>query len=273
MPRDRVFLLTGLPRSGTTYLTAVLHEPPRVICQSEARGAWKRAWRAGADDPEILRILASLRDDVAQGRPMPTFEGTAGYRGEGRVDTWNQPKEDRVVDADADFHFGAKNPEVFLDWLPRWRALGFRVIVTIRHPAAVINSWLSRRAQRLAGGRRLEGNFGNGDTATFTATATDPLDRCIELHEHLAQRIVEHLDDPGVLVVRYADWFSDPNALERIQRFLGLETTGPPTPTPMRPKPPTFLPHDGLERIRVGCESAAALGFDRGLSGWAESVL
>jgi len=31
-----VFALTGLPRSGTTYLSAVLHDPPSTITMSEA---------------------------------------------------------------------------------------------------------------------------------------------------------------------------------------------------------------------------------------------
>lgn len=273
MPRDRVFLLTGLPRSGTTYLAAVLHEPPRVICQSEARGAWKRAWRADADDSEILRILASLRGDVAQGRPMPTFEGTAGYRGEGRVDTWNQPKQDRVVDADPGFHFGAKNPEIFLDWLPRWRRLGFRVVVTLRHPAAVINSWLGRRAARLAAGRSVEGVFGNGEATTFTAPEGDPLDRCIALHEHLSRSIVDHVEDDGVLLVRYDHWFTDHDLIGGIRRFLGLPESGPPSPAPMRPEPPRHISASDVERIRVGCVHAEALGFDRTPSGWAESII
>jgi hypothetical protein len=273
LPRDRVFLLTGLPRSGTTYLAAVLHDPPRAICQSEARGAWKRAWRANADDDEILRILGSLRSDVAEGRPTTTFQGTSGYEGQGRVDTWNQPKQDRVVAADSDFHFGAKNPEIFLDWLPRWRRLGFRVVVTLRHPAAVINSWLGRRMTRLAAGKPVVGTFGHGDATTFSATEDDPLDRCIALHEHLSKRIVDHLDDDGVFLVRYDGWFSDDDLLRRIRRFLGLPNSGPPSPAPMRPEPPRHLSANDVERIRVGCVHAEALGFDRTSAAWAESIL
>lgn len=273
VPRDRVFLLTGLPRSGTTYLAAVLHDPPRVVCQSEAKGAWKRAWRDGAGTDEMLAILDGLRSAVREGRPVPTFEGTAGYEGDGRVDTWNQEKIWKPIEAGPDLRFGAKNPEIFLDWLPRWRSLGFRVVVTVRHPVAVINSWLSQRRRRLEAGKAVEGGFGNGDATTFSADSDDPLDRCIALHEHLSRRIVEHRDDDGVLLVRYDRWFSDPDQLQHVRSFLELPGSGPPIPAPIRPEPPRHCSPDDIERIRLGCDSADALGFDRRTIAWVESIL
>ena len=266
------FALTGLPRSGTTYLSAVLHDPPRVICQSEARGAWKKAWADGANEDRIEAMVAEFRARIAAGHPVPTFEGTSGYRGGGRVDTWNQRKHDQVLDTNPDFRFGVKNPEIFLDWLPLLRSLGLPVIITLRHPVAIINSWLRKRSKRIAAGRPLGGTFGNGDATTFVASSEDPLDRCIELHEHLASAIIAHVNDPGVMTVHYADWFRDPDQLARIRGFLGLSGDGPPEPAPITPDPPEHLPPDGAERIRLGCISAEILGYDRSPSAWMESV-
>src|SRR5688572_15243382 len=64
------FIITGMPRSGTTYLAALLHHPPRVITQSEAGGRWKQLFqeRGGAADP--LPIIDQMRARIAAGEPV-----------------------------------------------------------------------------------------------------------------------------------------------------------------------------------------------------------
>lgn len=269
---DGIFALTGLPRSGTTYLAAVLHDPPSTIALSEARGAWKQAWRDGADTKVIAALMREFHNRIREGEAVATFEGTPGYAGDARVDTWNQPKIEQVINATPGFRLGLKNPEVFLDWLPRLRALGIPVVITVRHPVAIVNSWLEKRAARITKGKDPAGHFGNGDATIFTASASDPIDRCIELHEHLAAKIVKLLDDPGVLIIRYEDWFSDNNLLTRIVDFLGLHSSKGLSPRPIRPEPPNLLDDDAIERLRTGCLTAEPLGYSRNPEAWRTGI-
>ena len=263
-----VFALSGLPRSGTTYLAAVLHDPPSTITMSEARGAWKQAWRNGANTEVIAELMHEFHERIRVGEAVATFEGTPGYSGDARVDTWNQPKIERAIDTTPGFRLGFKNPEVFLDWLPQLRELGIPVVITVRHPVTIVNSWLKKRTMRITRGKDPAGHFGNGDATTFTASASDPIDRCIELHEYLATKIVKLLDDPGVLIIRYEHWFSDDNLLTQIVDFLGLHSSKGLSPRPIRPETPNLLDDDAIERLRTGCLSAEPLGYSRNSEAW-----
>ena len=116
-PDDRTFVLTGMPRSGTTYLAAVLYNPPQVVTLSEAGGAWRQFYREHGRSDRAFELFAAFRRSIERGEPVMTFAGTPGFAGEGRVDTWNQKKTAQRIEAAPDFHLGLKNPEVFLELL------------------------------------------------------------------------------------------------------------------------------------------------------------
>lgn len=249
----RVFAMTGMPRSGTTYLSALLHRPPDVATISDPMGAWKDLWRAGWTCDGFLAKVRDFRRRLREGEPVPTLEGTGGFAGGGRVDTWNNRKQMGVVRVHDDALLGVKNPEIFLEILPDLRALGWPVVITVRSPVGTIQSWVRKGEERVRKGRPLAGHFANGDSATFCATGADPVRRRIELHEHWAARIREHAGAPGVFVVRYEDWFTrGAEQLEALRRFLGLPHPLALTPAPIAPDPVTLPPAE-VDAIRAAC--------------------
>ena len=251
-PNARDFAITGLPRSGTTYLSAVLHDPPRVVTISDPAGAFRRFHREHGVDPALLDFFGDFRRRVQAGEPIPTLEGTPGFEGTGRVDTWNQKKRLAAVAAERDFHLGLKNPEIFLAHLGHLLDAGLRCAVSVRHPVAVIHSW-SRRAGKLA----------DGDSPVFRSRAPDAIGRRIELHNHLVDEIRAQLGAPGLLLVRHEDWFRDADLLGRVCSFLGLPPRRTLRPPPIPAEPPS-LADDEVERILAECTSAAELGYPLG---------
>jgi len=252
----RCFVMTGPPRSGTTYLSAVLYRPPRVVTLSDPGGVWKRFYREHGVSPAIFEVFSDFRERIAAGRPVPVLAGTDGMAGRGRVDTWNQKKVERAVPVDPDFVLGMKNPEVFLAHLPVFLEAGIPCLVCVRHPVAVISSWVSRKLRR---GKPLAG-FADGESVTFRATAGDPVARRIELHNHFCEQILSVRDHPKLLLVRYGDWFERPSLLDEVCGFVGIESPGRLEPPPIPPSP---LVLDAEEQARIcdGCLIAGELGY------------
>lgn len=258
---DRLFVISGLPRSGTTYLAALLHRPPSLVTLSDTGGVWRRFHKEGASFPKFLEIADTLVDLISSGGPVPTFEGTPGWRGESRIDTWNQLKEMRALAVAPGFRLGLKNPEVFLGHIHTLLAGGIQCVVSVRHPALIINSWSMRVAQRVERGGSITGTFGDGASVVYSSTAPTRIERCVELHNHLAEKIAAHADHPGLLLVRHEDWLLDGRRqLERVREFLGLDGPLSLDPLPI-PSDPVNLPADEVSTILAHCTIASRFGY------------
>lgn len=254
------FVLTGLPRGGTTYLSAVLYHPPQVVTISDPQGVFRRHFREHGAGDSILDLFAGFRDRLVDGEPIPTLEGTEGYQGKGRVDTWNQEKVERTVSVDQDFSLGMKNPEVFLAHLDVFRKHQIRTVISVRHPISVINSWRKRTLKKQKAGTALKG-FGAGVALHVDLKESDPFERALELHEHWCSQVIEAMSDPSVMIVRHEDWYSDPGQLSRIGAFVGVPTKDHLHPAPIAADPPDALTSDQVERIRSRCVLAAEFGY------------
>jgi len=257
---DRIFVITGMPRSGTTYLCAVLHNPPAVVTISEARGQWKHLVKAYGRSTRVFDILSDYRERILRGEKVHTLEGTPGFEGKQRIDTWSQKKTARRIEVSHDFKLGMKNPEVFLELLPVFSEAGAKCVITVRHPLCVINSWVKRGQKRLSRGGTIEGTFANGQCVTYNSSSEDPVQRRIDLHNHFAELITDHLTDANVMLIRYEDWFTDKTQLERVSWFLGVPTVGYLRPKPILPDP-LIISEEEQEKIQTGCLIAREFGY------------
>jgi hypothetical protein len=258
--RDRYFVMTGLPRSGTTYLSAVLHYPPWVVTISDPDGAWKRFYAKHGKSRRIFGEFKKYRASILRGKAVPSLEGTAGFRGEKRVDTWNQPKIDQPVHVRPDFFLGMKNPVIFLHHVDLFLGAGLRCLIAVRHPVSVINSWVMSTLKTAGEERRAPRNLANGEAMGFCSNRADPVERRIELHNYLAERILAVKDAPGVRIVRYEDWFTNAAQLQEVCDFAGIPTVGFLRPAPI-PPPSIVLDPDERDAILRGCRSFEALGY------------
>lgn len=264
----RTFVLTGLPRSGTTYLAAVLYRPPSVITLSEAGGEWRRFHREHGRSARVLELIADFRKRIEQGESMMSFANTPGYEGRGRVDTWNQKKSEQQIPVEPGFHLGLKNPEIFLDLLPVLLAGGMKCVISVRHPASILNSWVKQARERERHGRSAEGTFADGECVFFRSDAADVVTRRIDLHNHLAGLIAAQLRHPNLLTVRHEDWSVE--QLNRVCEFLCIPSAGRLQPPVIAPDPISLSP-DECERIARECAIAAEYGYPMSAGGLLDS--
>lgn len=257
---DKIFILTGLPRSGTTYLAAVLYNPPGVVTLSEAGGRWKDLYRTHGKSDKIFDIFHEFRARILMGEEVSTIEGTPGFEGRGRVDTWNQKKVQKKITVHSEFFLGLKNPEVFLGFLEVFLNAGLKCIVTVRHPAFVINSWVKRLKDRLDKSSAIEGKFANGDSVIFCSKLDRPEDRRIDLYNYMSDLIVRQMGSKNILIIRHEDWYIDRSQLDRVSDFLGIPNIGYLRPAPISPDP-LVITDEEHEKILRGCTIAAKFGY------------
>jgi len=257
---DKYFILTGMPRGGTTYLAAVLYNPPDVVTLSEAGGRWKEFYRTYGKSDKIFEIFHEFRTRILRGEKVSTLEGTPGFKGKGRIDTWNQKKVQKKITVHNEFSLGLKNPEVFLAFLEIFSKAGLKCIVTVRHPAFVINSWVKRAKDGLNKGGAIKGKFANGDSVIFCSKLDRPEDRRIDLYNHMSDLIVRQIGVKNILIIRHEDWYVDRSQLDRVSDFLGIPNIGYLRPAPI-PADPLIITDQEHDKILKGCMIAAKFGY------------
>lgn len=137
----RDFLITGLPRSGTSLLCNLLHKGENTIVINEP----KEVFAALSHDPfcnELQLFYRKLRSNIVSGRPIENK-----LDGDGNVVEDTSAKDIRKMYLPSfrnnDFLLATKNP---LAYITRLRVICDAIpdmpkIVMIRHPLDVINSW------------------------------------------------------------------------------------------------------------------------------------
>ena len=89
--------------------------------------------------------------------------------------------------------------------------------------------------------------------------------RRVLLYDYVHERVLPHLDRPGVFVVRYERWFSEPDQLlAELGAFLGTDLSRPLArlrPPRNRAAEPTDEDAADLALVREHCRTAEALGY------------
>ncbi len=247
---DRTYVITGVPRSGTTYLSALLHRPPTSITISDPFGAWRRHYAKHGAGPEVLSEIEAWRRRIEAEEAVPLLpEPTLGETPV-RVDTWSLAKEMRSVRVMPGFFLGMKNPEIFLGMLPVFLDAGLKVVVSMRDPVAVVNSWVHAAPDRAR-------NLVQGRCDLFVSDLSDPAEQRAELYQYLMGLLAPHIADPRVCIIRHEAWYDDGLAqLARVTNFLGMPTLEDLRPPPAPPLD-IRLPESEVTLIRARCTTPA----------------
>ena len=247
-PGPRDFIICGLPRSGTSLVTAALYQPPRVVTVMEP---WDGMRLAPAE------LFSSLRAEIGSGRLTRGRLDVASLLAHGRVEWCRDGDRPIAIDVAPDYLLGVKWPAFwrYLDLLP-----DTRFVVCVRHPAEVVASFRSTQG-RLARGLEYDLAFNRGMNEQLLAATDDPMTRQILLVEAITRGVAPHLDRPNVFTVRYERWFDDRDALlESLSAFLGVDVTAP--PVVVGPRPPREDAVVLTELVRRHSAAPALLGYD-----------
>jgi hypothetical protein len=243
-PGGRDLIVTGLPRSGTTLVAALIDAAERCVCLSEPR----RHVDLVAEAATAAGVVAALRDDFGSirrrlaagesvedrrgddGRPLDNYFGVPDSTGR-RQANWSVVQR-QVPGFDADWVLGVKHNALFTSVLPEIVAAGhWTVLAVVRDPADAIASWSSvdvpARHGRLPGAER----FWPALADLGGRSELPVLDRQILI----ADRILARYRDCGVHVLRYEEVVADTGVLHRIPALMGRRLgSGFARPQPVR---------------------------------------
>jgi hypothetical protein len=263
-------IITGIPRSGTSYLCNLLHRLDNCVVINEPVEA-PLALMEESKPFGVARLFRDIRRDILAGKPIrnklkdgAVTEDTsvAGEVG------WYTPKV-----AAGDFVLGIKATVAFLSRLPALRTVmpNARFVACVRNPIDTIASWKSTFAH--LANANVEGvNVGNSSDPWITgmqrreliaiAAIPDAASRRAAWWRYLADLILESRDQ--LVLIRYEDLVRKPRDI--LREIIGdwpageaRETIEPSTARRRR----EILDGDDLAAIRGLCaDSARKLGID-----------
>lgn len=266
-------IVTGIPRSGTSYLCKLIHQIPDCVIINEPAEIFTPL----KEQPipwGVSMLHRELRRDILDGKPVTNklhhgefIEDTALVN---TVEPY-QPNVDR-----ADFLVGTKNTLAYTARLPQLLSAlpeaGF--VACVRHPLDTIASWKAT-FRHLADADMESQVLGHSADPMLSeaqrerlreiaATSNLPRRRAL-LWRHLAESLLAHRD--RILVLRYEDLMTDPvDALRRVfaaipHMFVVSSITNAAPSSPRRHR--DDLDDDDRVTVAEICAQAAAqFGYD-----------
>lgn len=268
LPRqERTVLITGISRSGTSYLCSLIDSCSNAVGLNETPELVTAL--KGPLTPWSLRAyLRRVRSDVLDGKPVRNkvkdglvISDTAE---EDRLGTYQPSVESH------DFVVAAKNTFAFLSSLARLRQVmpRARFAICVRNPMDTIASWKASFAHLRQADLSIRPVGGPDDPSQplcwrealgeIEATRDLALRRA-RLWRYLAERILEHRRRHGHILVRYEDLVKDPEAV--LAKLLDGLPAGSLCDGWQAPRPRdrrSVLDADDLEAISAICAPVAA---------------
>ncbi|ARA94811.1 hypothetical protein AWN76_017725 [Rhodothermaceae bacterium RA] len=206
---DRTLIVTGIPRSGTSLLSALINEMPNAVCLNEIL----------YDVDRLPEQIAQIRQRLMQGEPVPNKYDESGALTTNTLES-QVVLEQRVEAVGQDVVVGSKVNVPYLARLPLLLQYGYRVVGLVRDPVFTIASWSSEKARIIREARVTDDDL---DPAWqgFPFQSADRLSRMAEVWQYLASILWQHRG--RIMVLRYEDLIEAPEAtLEKVAQLFGL---------------------------------------------------
>lgn len=227
-------VVTGLPRSGLTVVSALIDGLPDAVCLNAP------AWH----NPQVRRIRSPVqyvkwlvgdyawrRSQFLRGDPIPDVRAADGSP------LLDSIKDIRIVKTAGgddesvplkreglshDFILGMKHHALYTALLPSLAKFDhFRIIAIVRHPLDVIASWQALN-DPLAQGKLKIGPRMWPEASAISLSDIEPLDRMAQLYDAFMQRYYTH--QQHIDVVRYEDVIDNPKT---VGELFGLNVVPP----------------------------------------------
>lgn len=226
-------IITGIPRSGTTLLTALLDCPPSSVAigEPDVLGTWQKVYandHAGFTK-ELIRYFADVRHKIkskipfkdrisVDGQPLTNYASRAleGRRDQAYV------VADRVIEQVEDnFVLLVKAPVIFTSVLSAILAQdAFKVLAIIRDPVATLLSWNSVNFP-ISQGRLPAGEQYWPELRKIAEMESNVLDKQAMIWELFARTYLNHKEK--IVLIRYEDMVQDTSCVANLLN-ISLQT-------------------------------------------------
>jgi len=204
------FVLTGIPRSGTSLLSALLCEPEDCFCFNEIHY-----------DPRTLPyFFTRMRRRLTSGRPVPVKLDDAGALTTDTMGGQIQVQETSFPARKHGLVIGSNVNVPYLDRIDEILAYGYRVLMLVRDPVYTLASWNSEKAQVIPEAHVTDGDM-NPRWHHFDFDSPDRETRQADIWEYYAQRIWSLRD--RVQIITYESLTDAQEAtMQGIYKYLGV---------------------------------------------------
>lgn len=263
-------LITGLPRSGTTLLTALLDDPPRGVALGEPK--WQAQWRRRhPPEPEAFaaylaedfaRVRAALlRGEEVEDRVSPDGAPLTNYLSGGA--SAYELRSRREAGLTPGFRLAMKWPALYTAVLPALVAGGaFRIVALLRHPLATLRSWNATDFP-IARGRLPVGEPFWPELAELCGSQRPLMEKQARIWELFAARYLAC--GARIVLLRYEDLVADPAG---VAARLGLDFAAVPVTKPApRPSGESRSEREAEAAVAAFCPSARRLYGEAGEDG------
>lgn len=273
-PGTPEILITGFPRSGTSYLCNLLHRFDNCVILNEPDGI-SRPLRKEQIPYGVGTFFRDQRREILEGRSIRNKLKDGKVTDE--TMEANEQTEYSPTVRSRDFVLGVKSPLGFLSRLPAVRRAmpAAKLVVCIRNPFDVIASWKTTFDHLLSADVKKMTHGGLRD-AFLSARQRKMLEDVGRLKHpawrraawwrYLAEQIVDAVAmSPGLMVVPYTRAVTEPMAVvtEALKGFNAGELREPIRPSTVRAGKRDVLDADDLQAIRSLClPIAAELGLN-----------
>lgn len=268
-PATPELIITGFPRSGTSYLCNLLHRFDNCVVLNEPEGI-SRPLRKEPIPFGVGTFYRDQRREILEGRPIRNKLRDGKVTDETMES--NEQTEYLPQVTSADFVLGAKSPLGFLSRLPALRRAmpKARVIICVRNPLDVIASWKttfshleSADVKKMSHGGLRDPFLSDRQRAMLidVARVRRPAWRRAAWWRYLADLVLDAA--PDAIVVPYPLAVTEPMSV--VDRVLDGYKAGtlhePIEPSTVRAAKRSSLDDEDLQAIRALCgDAAAALG-------------
>lgn len=254
LQRRRDFLITGIPRSGTSLMCNLLDQQPRCLVVNEPEEVFELV-ESRSDASGIELLHTQIRESIYRGEPI------ANKVQNGQVISDTKMLDERVLYqpqlASNDFWLGSKNTLVYLAALSQIRTLKWPVLASVRHPLDSLASWRNtfdhlREAdvESFAVANLAFGAWSSEQRVAMHEIAgqSDSALRRVLLWRMLARTLLDNAD--WLTLWRYEDFTGDIRGhLRRFNRAMGQRARIEPTAGRNRHR---VKERDPLERSMLG---------------------
>ena len=210
---DKNFIVTGIPRSGTSLFSTLINSLENAVCLNEIL----------YDVDSLPLAFAEIRRRIVAGEQIPNRYNKSGELAtdtqQGGVDV-----ENRVVTyIDKDVVIGSKVNIPYLNQIYKILDYGYRVFAIVRDPVYTIGSWNSKKARIIPEAHVTDGDM-NPRWQGFNFTTDDRIERQAQIWQHYGMLLWKIRDK--IRIIKYEDLIkNNTKVMQDVCAYLGLRNT------------------------------------------------
>jgi len=211
-PSDLDYVITGIPRSGTSLMSSILSSSPNSFCFNEVH----------YQIPALSSFFSEMRTRI--GNELPVINKT---NGEGKLTTDTQRQsgvqfsEMYVREKNDTIRLGSKVNVPYLNKIEQIEKLGYKIVAMVRDPIYTLASWNDSKVSNIPEAN-VSGPTQHKRWDMFSFSTESDIERQLIIWDYYAN-IINSLSSNS-LVIHYESLIENPKeTISGICSFLNLE--------------------------------------------------